>query len=107
MEGIDSPAARASLYSTIHGAGRLFGRRQVRRTFTRAQMDARLRERGVLLAGGIWTRARWPTGACPTCWPSTPAPSGCCTRSARSRLRWRGRGSSIRSRIEARAIPAR
>jgi tRNA-splicing ligase RtcB (3'-phosphate/5'-hydroxy nucleic acid ligase) len=52
VEGIDSPQARASLYSTIHGAGRLFGRKQAKRTFTRAQMDAWLRERGVLLVGG-------------------------------------------------------
>ncbi|MBV9117277.1 MAG: RtcB family protein [Acetobacteraceae bacterium] len=52
VEGIDSPAARASLHSTIHGAGRLFGRKQAKRTLTRSQMDAWLRERGVQLAGG-------------------------------------------------------
>ena len=52
IEGVDSPQARASLYSTVHGAGRLFGRKQAKRTFTRAQMDGWLRERGVLLAGG-------------------------------------------------------
>ncbi|MBV8703534.1 MAG: RtcB family protein, partial [Acetobacteraceae bacterium] len=52
VEGIDSPQARASLHSTIHGAGRLFGRKQAKRTLTRAQMDAWLRERGVQLAGG-------------------------------------------------------
>jgi tRNA-splicing ligase RtcB len=52
VEGIDSPQARAALQSTIHGAGRLFGRQQARRTFTQAQMDAWLQERGVSLSGG-------------------------------------------------------
>ena len=52
IEGVDSEEARASLYSTIHGAGRLFGRMQAKRTFTRAAMDEWLNERGVLLAGG-------------------------------------------------------
>ena len=52
IEGVDSPASQAALYSTVHGAGRLFGRMQAKRTFTRAQMDAWLQGRGVLLAGG-------------------------------------------------------
>jgi tRNA-splicing ligase RtcB len=52
IEGVESEAARSALYSTVHGAGRLFGRNQAKRTFTRAQMDAWLKERGVLLAGG-------------------------------------------------------
>ena len=52
VEGVDSEPSRASLYSTVHGAGRLFGRMQAKRTFTRAQMDDWLRERSVLLAGG-------------------------------------------------------
>ena len=52
VEGVNSPAARASLYSTVHGAGRLFGRTQAKRTFKREQMDAWLKERGVQLAGG-------------------------------------------------------
>jgi tRNA-splicing ligase RtcB (3'-phosphate/5'-hydroxy nucleic acid ligase) len=51
VEGVDSPQARASLYSTIHGAGRLFGRKEAKRRFTRAQMDAWLRDRGVVLVG--------------------------------------------------------
>ncbi len=51
LEGVDSPLAHASLYSTIHGAGRVFGRKEAKRRFTREQMDAWLRERGVLLAG--------------------------------------------------------
>ena len=52
IEGIDGPASKSALYSTIHGAGRLFGRNQAKRTFTREGMDGWLRGRGVLLAGG-------------------------------------------------------
>ncbi|MDB5412466.1 MAG: uncharacterized protein JWR10_801 [Rubritepida sp.] len=52
LEGLDTPAAAASLYSTIHGAGRTFGRMEAKRRLTRQQMDDWLRERGVVLAGG-------------------------------------------------------
>ena len=31
VEGVDSPEAKASLYSTVHGAGRMFGRREAKR----------------------------------------------------------------------------
>ena len=51
LEGVDSPEARASLYSTVHGAGRRFGRKEAKRRFTRAEMDAWLQERGVTLVG--------------------------------------------------------
>lgn len=51
LEGIDSPEAKASLYSTVHGAGRVFGRKEAKRRFGREQMDAWLRERGVTLIG--------------------------------------------------------
>jgi tRNA-splicing ligase RtcB (3'-phosphate/5'-hydroxy nucleic acid ligase) len=51
IEGIDSPEARTSLYSTVHGAGRLFGRKEAKRRFTRAEMDAWLQSRGVTLIG--------------------------------------------------------
>jgi tRNA-splicing ligase RtcB len=51
IEGVDSPEARASLYSTVHGAGRLFGRNAAKRQFTRPQMDAWLKARGVTLIG--------------------------------------------------------
>jgi tRNA-splicing ligase RtcB len=51
VEGVDSEQARASLYSTIHGAGRLFGRKEAKRRFTRAEMDAWLQSRGVTLVG--------------------------------------------------------
>jgi tRNA-splicing ligase RtcB len=52
LEGVDSEEAKASLYSTVHGAGRLFGRKQAIRTFTKPQMDGWLQERGVMLSGG-------------------------------------------------------
>jgi tRNA-splicing ligase RtcB (3'-phosphate/5'-hydroxy nucleic acid ligase) len=51
IEGVDSPAARASLYSTVHGAGRLFGRKEAKRRFSKAEMDAWLQQRGVTLVG--------------------------------------------------------
>jgi tRNA-splicing ligase RtcB len=51
IEGVDSPQARASLYSTVHGAGRLFGRKEAKRRFTKAEMDAWLQQRGVTLVG--------------------------------------------------------
>jgi tRNA-splicing ligase RtcB (3'-phosphate/5'-hydroxy nucleic acid ligase) len=52
LEGVDGPEARASLYSTVHGAGRLFGRKEAIRRFTKTEMEAWLQRRGVLLAGG-------------------------------------------------------
>src|SRR5205085_8496915 len=51
VEGVDSPEAKASLYSTVHGAGRVFGRKEAKRRFTRAEMDAWLQSRGVTLIG--------------------------------------------------------
>jgi tRNA-splicing ligase RtcB (3'-phosphate/5'-hydroxy nucleic acid ligase) len=51
VEGIESPQAKASLYSTIHGAGRLFGRKEAKRRFARAEMDQWLKQRGVTLVG--------------------------------------------------------
>jgi tRNA-splicing ligase RtcB len=51
LEGIDSAEAKAALYSTVHGAGRLFGRKEAKRRFTKEQMDQWLRERGVTLIG--------------------------------------------------------
>ncbi|WP_426434263.1 RtcB family protein [Bradyrhizobium genosp. P] len=51
LEGVDSPEAKASLYSTVHGAGRLFGRNEAKRRFTREEMDRWLNERGVTLIG--------------------------------------------------------
>ena len=52
LEGVEGEATAALLHSTVHGAGRVFGRNQAKRGFTRAQMEAWLRERGVALRGG-------------------------------------------------------
>jgi tRNA-splicing ligase RtcB len=52
IEGVDSSEAKASLYSTVHGAGRLFGRKEAKRRFDRKTMDAWLQDRGVTLIGG-------------------------------------------------------
>ena len=40
------------LASSVHGAGRLFSRSAAKKTFTRSQMDAWLREYNVTLIGG-------------------------------------------------------
>ena len=48
----ESEVAEQALFSTVHGAGRLFGRKEAKRRFTREEMDAWLRLRGVILIGG-------------------------------------------------------
>lgn len=65
LEGVDSPAAAESFYSTVHGAGRVMSRTEAkgkirRKTgeviregrISRADMEAWLAERGVTLRGG-------------------------------------------------------
>jgi tRNA-splicing ligase RtcB len=52
VEGVESEEAKASLHSTVHGAGRLFGRKEAKRRFDRKTMDAWLQGRGVTLIGG-------------------------------------------------------
>src|SRR5437870_1744362 len=42
IEGVDGDDARASLYSTVHGAGRLFGRKEAKRRFQRDEMERSL-----------------------------------------------------------------
>ena len=51
IEGVESEEAKASLYSTIHGTGRLFGRKEAKRRFTREEMEEWLHSRGVTLLG--------------------------------------------------------
>ena len=51
LEGAESEDAKASLYSTVHGAGRVFGRNEAKRRFSRVEMDAWLKRRGVTLIG--------------------------------------------------------
>ena len=52
LEGVEGEASAASLYSTVHGAGRVFGRREAKKNLSREDMDAWLRAKGVLLIGG-------------------------------------------------------
>ena len=47
LEGVDSPEAKSSLYSTVHGAGRLFGRKEAKRRFTEGRWTPGCSERGV------------------------------------------------------------
>lgn len=51
IEGVESKDSAESLYSTVHGAGRLFGRKEAKRRFGREEMDEWLQRRGVLLFG--------------------------------------------------------
>ncbi|MBY0336044.1 MAG: RtcB family protein [Acetobacteraceae bacterium] len=52
LEGVEGEASARLLYSTVHGAGRVRGRKEALRSFRREEMDAWLRARGVLLSGG-------------------------------------------------------
>lgn len=52
IEGVEGNYSKAMYYSTIHGAGRLFGRKEAKRRFTHTEMDAWLRDKGVFLVGG-------------------------------------------------------
>jgi tRNA-splicing ligase RtcB len=51
IEGVDSEESQAALYSAVHGAGRLFGRKEAKCRFAREEMDSWLRDRGVVLIG--------------------------------------------------------
>lgn len=51
LEGVHSAEATASLYSTVHGAGRLCSRNEAKRRFQRDEMDRWLQSRGVTLLG--------------------------------------------------------
>jgi tRNA-splicing ligase RtcB len=51
LEGVANEKSAELLYSTVHGAGRLFGRMEAKRRFQRAEMDNWLRARGVVLMG--------------------------------------------------------
>ena len=51
VEGVAGEASAKLFHSTVHGAGRLFGRREAIRRFEQADMDAWVRTRGVHLRG--------------------------------------------------------
>jgi tRNA-splicing ligase RtcB (3'-phosphate/5'-hydroxy nucleic acid ligase) len=63
LEGVESPEATESLFSTVHGAGRVMSRRQAAGRFKRGRqitpglvdwpaVQARLRGQGIVLVGG-------------------------------------------------------
>ena len=52
LEGAEGAGAAGLLRSTVHGAGRVMGRKQALRTLSREDMQAWLRGRGVQLRGG-------------------------------------------------------
>ena len=52
VEGVDSEQSRKNLYSTVHGAGRKFGRGEAKRTLDRGVMNDWLKKKGVYLVGG-------------------------------------------------------
>src|SRR5262249_53545897 len=69
IEGVDSPQARASLYSTPWCRPLVRSRR-----FNRAEMDAWLHSRGVTLIGAdLDEKGRGPIGGCRRCSRSMPA----------------------------------
>ncbi len=51
LEGVATEKSAELLYSTVHGAGRLFGRMEAKRRFQRVEMDNWLRARGVMVMG--------------------------------------------------------
>ena len=52
LEGVGTAAAKDSLYSTVHGAGRVMGRNAAKRTLSRVEMEEWLRRKRVFLVGG-------------------------------------------------------
>jgi tRNA-splicing ligase RtcB len=52
LEGVDSDESRSSLYSTVHGAGRVMGRNAAKRTLSRDEMQRWLKDKEVFLVGG-------------------------------------------------------
>jgi tRNA-splicing ligase RtcB len=100
LEGVDAPGAAPLFRSTVHGAGRVLARREAKRRLARAEMEAWLRRKGVVLRGGGWTRARWRTGGSTRCWRRTPAPCGCCTGCGRWWSSWPARARSTPTRTD-------
>jgi len=52
LHGMHGPQAAHTLHSTVHGSGRLFGRQEAKRRFTRERMNEWLAAGGVRLIGG-------------------------------------------------------
>jgi tRNA-splicing ligase RtcB (3'-phosphate/5'-hydroxy nucleic acid ligase) len=52
LKGVESCKAAQSFYSTVRGAGRLFGRKDAKRRLSRSEMNVWLERRRVTLIGG-------------------------------------------------------
>jgi len=52
IEGLDTAENKDSFYSSIHGAGRKFGRKEAKRRFTKPEMEEWLKRRRVTVIGG-------------------------------------------------------
>lgn len=52
IEGVEHELCKPAMYSTVHGAGRVMGRREAKRTLTEEQMQAWLQKANVVLRGG-------------------------------------------------------
>ena len=106
IEGVDSEEARASLYSTVHGAGRLFGRREAKRRFARAEMDAWLASRGVTLVGADLDESPMAYRRLPEVIAEHAGTVRVLHTLGRSPSPWPAAASSIRGRIEQARVPA-
>jgi len=101
LKGVENESAAESLYSTVHGAGRVLGRLQAKGTFDRKDRRCQVRRAGHPGDDGRLGQSRWCrtsrgrarrvpgllTSACRKCWPSTPIPFGFYTHSSLSAWR--------------------
>jgi hypothetical protein len=95
LEGVESEASKAALYSTVHGAGRVMGRMEAKGTFDR--------KTGAVKRPGKITQEMSLHSAISVCrkyWQRTPVAYGCCTHSRRWVSRWLQQQSLIPSRTE-------
>ncbi len=117
LEGIENDDAALSLYSTVHGAGRVMGRMEAKGKqdkatgewkrppkVTQEMIDTWVSEAKVEprlnCAAVALTSRRTVTSDCRESWPITPRRCEFFTRSSRSELRWLASTSSIRTKTE-------
>jgi RNA-splicing ligase RtcB len=83
LEGVENAEAAWSFYSTAHGAGRLFDRRDAKRQLWRPETNAWTSCCGVMLIGAD-SMSPMVYRRCPTCSRRMPVRSSFCTRCDRS-----------------------
>src|SRR5580692_11397105 len=119
LEGIESEESRLALYSTIHGAGRVMGRREatgvvdsrtgeVKRAgkITREMLKEKISAANVELRGAGVDGHLTATSVSMKCWPHTVTAYGSCTYSRPWALPWRAQTSSIPTRTDTRGAAA-